>query len=330
MSSTTTNIAADAETPPAAAVYDPKDVMKRLAETAITHERLPMLDIVFDKLARMLTESFLHLMSTDVRVSLDDVVYTRFGDFMSPENLPSIIAVVRSESWDNSFIIAIDARLIFALAEVLLGGAPETLEYADDDARTPTNIEMQIARRIFTLVAQRLGDAFEAVAKVEFTIERLELNPQFAAIARVTSAAVEADLSLSVSGLEGALKVIFPYTTLEPLKGSLQQMFVGERIGRDAAWERHFERAVLNTELSFEAILHQQFSTLNEILNWKPGDTIAFDASAESQIRLMCDGLEFFRGPMGRKNGKIAAQIERVSLMGELDAKDEQNGGAGQ
>ena len=70
----------------------------------------------------------------------------------------------------------------------------------------------------------------------------------------------------------------------------------------------------MNTELTFEAILHQQNAALNEILNWKPGDTITFDASAESEVRLLCDGLEFFRGPMGRKNGRIAAQIEHMTL----------------
>ena len=293
---------------------DAANVMKRLAETAISHERLPMLDIVFDKLSRMLTESFLHLVSTDVQVSLNDVDYTRFGDFISAD-APRIIAVVRAEEWDNSFIIAIDTRLIFALSEMLMGGAPGNLDKdVGDGARTPTNIEMQIAKRIFTTVAERLGDAFDSVAKVEFAIERLELNPQFAAIARLTSAAIDGDLSLSVAGVEGALKVIFPYTTLEPLKGSLQQMFVGERIGRDTTWEHHFERAVMNTELTFEAILHQQNAALNEILNWKPGDTITFDASAESEVRLLCDGLEFFRGPMGRKNGRIAAQIEHMTL----------------
>ena len=293
---------------------DAANVMKRLAETAISHERLPMLDIVFDKLSRMLTESFLHLVSTDVQVSLNDVDYTRFGDFISAD-APRIIAVVRAEEWDNSFIIAIDTRLIFALSEMLMGGAPGNLDKdVGDGARTPTNIEMQIAKRIFTTVAERLGDAFASVAKVEFAIERLELNPQFAAIARLTSAAIDGDLSLSVAGVEGALKVIFPYTTLEPLKSSLQQMFVGERIGRDTTWENHFERAVMNTELTFEAILHQQNAALNEILNWKPGDTITFDASAESEVRLLCDGLEFFRGPMGRKNGRIAAQIEHMTM----------------
>ena len=303
-----------AETPaaPSAAA---QAVMRRLAETAISHERLPMLDIVFDKLSRMLTESFLHLVSTDVQVSLNDVDYIRFGDFISAAGAPRLIAVVRAPEWDNSFIISIDSQLIFALAEVLLGGAPDSVkDNFGDSARAPTNIEMQIAKRIFGIVAERLGHAFESVDKVEFEIERLELNPQFAAIARLTSAAVEGDLSLSVAGVAGALKVIFPYTTLEPMKASLQQMFVGERAGRDTTWERHFERAVLHTELTFEAILHQQNAALNEILNWKPGDTITFDASAESEVRLMCDGLEFFRGPMGRRNGRIAAQIEEMPL----------------
>lgn len=301
--------------------------MSRLADTAIAHERLPMLDIVFDKLTRMLTESFLHLVSaTDVQVKLENIAYTRFGDFMSSAHAPSIIAVARASTWDNSFIISVDTKLIFVLAEVLLGGTPEEFDHEDATLRTPTNIEMQIARRLFTLIAQRLSDAFESVSEVEFTIERLEMNPQFAAIARVTSAAVQADISLSVAKATGPLKVIFPYTTLEPLKKPLQQMFVGEHFGRDAQWERHFERTIKQTKLSFEAILHQELATLNQVLNWKVGDTIAFDASAESQVRLVREGMEFFRGPMGRKNGHIAAQVERLSYL-ETDGDDTSSGG---
>lgn len=309
---------------------DPREVMARLAETAIAHERLPMLDIVFDKLTRMLTESFLHLVSsTDVQVKLENIAYTRFGDFMSSAHAPSIIAVARASTWDNSFIISVDTKLILVLAEVLLGGTPEDLDKEKVKLRTPTNIEMQIARRLFNLIAQRLSDAFESVSDVEFTIERLEMNPQFAAIARVTSAAVQADISLSVAKSTGPLKVIFPYTTLEPLKKPLQQMFVGEHFGRDAQWERHFEKTLKQTKLAFEAILHQEFATLNQVLNWKVGDTISFDATAESQVRLVREGMEFFRGPMGRRNGRIAAQVDELSYL-NTDAEDVQDFGDAQ
>jgi len=309
---------------------NPREVMARLAETTIAHERLPMLDIVFDKLTRMLTESFLHLVSsTDVQVKLENIAYTRFGDFMSSAHAPSIIAVARAPNWDNSFIISVDTKLIFVLAEVLLGGTPDDLDKEEVKLRTPTNIEMQIARRLFNLIAQRLSDAFESVSEVEFTIERLEMNPQFAAIARVTSAAVQADIALSVAKSTGPLKVIFPYTTLEPLKKPLQQMFVGEHFGRDAQWERHFEKTLKQTKLAFEAILHQEFATLTQVLNWKVGDTITFDASAESQVRLVREGMEFFRGAMGRKNGHIAAQIDDLRYL-QMDWEDGSPDGDGQ
>ncbi|WP_428410359.1 FliM/FliN family flagellar motor switch protein [Hyphococcus sp.] len=300
-----------------------KNVMERLADTAIAHERLPMLDIVFDKLTRMLTESFLHLVSTtDVQVKLDSIAYTRFGDFMSSSHAPSIIAVARASTWDNSFIISVDTKLIFILSEVLLGGTPHDIDLAAVKNRTPTNIEMQIARRIFNLIAQRLGDAFDSVTEAEFTIERLEMNPQFAAIARVTSAAVQAEIALTVADVPGPIKVIFPYTTLEPLKKPLQQMFVGEHFGRDAQWERHFKRTIKNTSLDFEAILHQEFATLSQVLNWKEGDTITFDATAETQVRLVRDDMEFFRGPMGRKNGRIAAQLDEFTYLQAADNED--------
>lgn len=295
-----------------------KEVIERLAQSAISQERLPMLDIVFDRASRTLAESFLHLMSTDVRVHFDGTEYTRFGDALAkgPEN--AVIAVARAEEWENSFLIVIDAGLVFMLSEILLGAAPEAVA-ARAQKRRPTNIELQVARRIFAMIAQRLTEAMETISKVTFSIERLETNSQFAALTRSTSSAVKGVMSCTVAGVTGQTHIIFPTATLDPAKESLQQIFVGERFGKDDAWENHFRDAVANTMLDFEAILHQQDATLKEISSWRPGDVIEFNASAETQVRLVANGMAFFQGPMGRKNGFIATQIEHAFFEDDPD-----------
>lgn len=300
-------------------------VMERLANSGVTNERLPMLDIVFDRTVQMLTESFLHLTSTEVQVQLEDVSYARFQDFMNePPEVP-VIAIVRAVEWDQSFLMMINGDLVFTMVEILLGGALGNDSKRQGEARRPTAIELQLTNRIFKLISERLAEAFEQIAEVEFRVERLEMNTQFAAITRTTSACVRSRFRLDIAKARGELQVVFPYLTLEPVKEALTQMFVGDQFGGDRSWNRHFEKALVQTELDFNAVLHQQMTTLAEVMSWKAGQTITFESEAETDVRFMLENMEFFRGPMGRKGSRIAAQVEDINL----DTDDDDGFGAG-
>ena len=290
-------------------------VMERLANSGVTHERLPMLDIVFDRTVQMLTESFLHLTSQEVAVQLEDISYARFSDFMGEPPEAPVIAIVRAVAWDQSFLLMLDGNLVFTMVEILLGGVPSKENRAAlPKNRRPTAIELQLTNRIFKLIAERLSEAFEQIADVEFRVERLEMNPQFAAITRTTSACVRSTFRLDIARSRGELQVLFPYSSLEPVREHLSQMFVGDQFGGDRSWNRHFEKALVKSELEFDAVLHSQLTTLQDVLSWKPGNTITFETAAETEVRFMLEDIEFFRGPMGRKGGKIAAQIDEIKL----------------
>ena len=49
----------------------------------VSYERLPMLEIVFDRLVRLLTTSLRNFTSDNVEVSLDRITSVRFGDYMN-------------------------------------------------------------------------------------------------------------------------------------------------------------------------------------------------------------------------------------------------------
>jgi flagellar motor switch protein FliM len=215
-----------------------------------------------------------------------------------------------------------DGRLIYTLVEILLGGKPGANITPKLAQRRPTSIELQLTQRIFRLIAERLAEAFEQIADVEFRVERLEQNPQFAAITRTTSACVRSSFNLNIAKSKGTLQVLFPYASLEPVKESLSQMFVGDQFGGDRSWNRHFEKELNKTELAFDAVLHSQLTTLADVMAWKPGQTISFETNAETEVRFMLEDMEFFRGPMGRKGGRIAAQIEEI----KLEAADDDGG----
>ena len=61
----------------------------------VSYERLPMLEIVFDRLVRLMTTSLRNFTSDNVEVSLDRITSVRFGDYLNSIPLPAILGGVQ-------------------------------------------------------------------------------------------------------------------------------------------------------------------------------------------------------------------------------------------
>src|SRR5580704_10719776 len=67
----------------------------------VSYERLPMLEIVFDRLVRLMTTSLRNFTSDNVEVSLDRITSVRISDYLNSIPLPAILGVFKAEEWDN-------------------------------------------------------------------------------------------------------------------------------------------------------------------------------------------------------------------------------------
>ncbi|MEM1103026.1 MAG: FliM/FliN family flagellar motor switch protein [Pseudomonadota bacterium] len=287
-------------------------VIEQIANSAVVnYERLPMLDVVFDRMVRLLTESLLHLIPAEIEIGLEDVRSARFGELMAKAPNPSVIGIIHAKEWEGSCLAVMDQGLVYNLVEVLLGG--DSRPSAAPTARPPTSIERKLTLRLMNLIAKHLSEAFDPLTTVQFEVDRLETNPQFAAITRTTSASVHLRLNVAVQKLTGPIDIFIPYTTLEPIRNLLVQMFMGERFGRDAAWEEHFASELTETEIELEAVMHEFEAPLSTTLNWRPGARIKLSATPDSPTKILSGGQELFAGVMGQKNGKIAIRVDEVA-----------------
>ncbi len=155
----------------------------------VNYERLPMLEVVFDRLVRMMTTSLRNFTSDNVEVSLDNITSIRFGDYLNSIPLPAILSVFRAEEWDNFGLIMVESSLIYSIVDVLLGGRRGTAAMRIE-GRPYTTIERNLVERMLTVVLNDMTGAFEPLSPVTFRHERIETNPRFATIARPANAAI--------------------------------------------------------------------------------------------------------------------------------------------
>jgi len=275
----------------------------------ISYERLPMLEIVFDRLVRLMTTSLRNFTSDNVEVSLDQISSIRFGDYLNSIPLPAIIAVFRAEQLDNFGLVTVDSSLIYSIVDVLLGGRRGG-SATRVEGRPYTTIERMLVTRMIEVVLADAKQAFAPLTDVDFRLDRIETNPRFAAIARPPNAAIVVKLRIDMEDRGGRLELLLPYATLEPIRKMLLQQFMGEKFGRDNIWEGHLASELWATKLEVRAVLDELKQPLHKVLDLKVGDTLMLDAAPEGVVRLKCGSVELSQGRVGRMGHSLAVRIE--------------------
>ncbi len=289
---------------------DQSGIRALINSAMVSYERLPMLEIVFDRLVRLTTTSLRNFTSDNVEVSLDSITSVRFGDYLNSIPLPAILGVFKAEEWDNFGLVTVESSLIYSIIDVLLGGGRGTTAVRVE-GRPYTTIESNLVRRMVEIILQDAEQAFAPLSPVHFHLERLETNPRFAAISRPANACILVELRIDMEDRGGKVEIMVPYATLEPIRELLLQMFMGEKFGRDPIWEGHLATEIHSAEVDIDAVLYETEVPLGRILSLDIGETLLFDVGPKDSVAIKCGDIHLTEGTMGRVNENISININR-------------------
>ena len=292
-------------------VYRPMKTGVRaiLNSSMVSYERLPMLEIVFDRLIRLMATSLRNYTQDNVEVSLDSIESMRFGEYIDSLTLPTLLNVFKAEEWDNYGLMSLDSSLIYSMVDVLLGGRRGTAAMRIE-GRPYTTIELNIVKEMLQLILTDLSTAFDPITSVSFVFDRLETNPRFATISRLSNAVIVAHLRIDMEDRGGKLDLMIPYATLEPVRELLLQMFMGERFGRDTIWENHLMSQLWDTDVEIQAVLKEKVIKLGEMSAWEKGSFLPLEMSPHEKVNVVCGDVPLLEGIMGRKDDHIVIKVE--------------------
>lgn len=287
----------------------PKQGLRAVIESdAINHDRLPMLEVMYDRMVRTFTTSMRNLTSDAIDVSIEQVTSARFADFIGYLALPAMIGVFRIEEWENYGLITIESSLIYAVVDALLGGRKGGQSLMID-GRGFTTIETSLVARMLSLALSDMSTALQPIAAGTAKLERIETNPRFAAIAGPTNVCAVATFRIDMEGRGGRFSILLPYATIEPVRSKLAQRFMGEKLGRDTIWESHLAAELRKTELTVSVVLGERRLPLQTIREFAVGQTIALDRGPEEPVELQCGGVLMGRAHIGQRNRNIAIRL---------------------
>jgi flagellar motor switch protein FliM len=276
----------------------------------VSYERLPMLEIVFDRLVRLMTTSLRNFTSDNVEVSLDRITSVRFGDYLNSIPLPAILSVFKAEEWDNFGLVTVNSGLIYSIIDVLLGGR-RGQSAVRVEGRPYTTIETNLVKRMIEVVLADAELAFRPLSPVKFNIDRLETNPRFAAISRPANAAILVRLRIDMEDRGGAIELLLPYATIEPIRAVLLQMFMGEKFGRDPIWEGHLATEIGQAQVGVDAVLYEASLPLRKMMELSVGDTLMLELKTDALVKVRCGDVTLTEGRMGKVGDRVAVRVDK-------------------
>ena len=282
-----------------------------LDKALLSYERLPMLEVVFDRFVRMLSTSLRNYTSDNVDVDIHSITSLRFGDYVNSIPMPAILSVFKALEWENFGIITYNGSIVYSMVDVLFGGRKSSKPIRIE-GRPYTSIEQGVVKQITEIILVDMGAAFDPLSPATFQFDRLETNPRFATIAHPSDTVILLQLRVDMEERGGNIEIMFPLVTLEPIKKLLSQTFMGESFGKDSVWEGHLGQEIYNTRIDMQALLGKKKTYLQNIIDLKIGSTIVLDASADDDVIVSSSGVKIFKGKVGCVKDDVAILVEEI------------------
>lgn len=274
----------------------------------IIRGRMPVLEIVNDRFARLATNALANAMRKRVDLNPISIDMSKFGDFMRSLPVPTSINIFKMDPLRGNALLVVDSRLVFALVENFFGGAGSQPKV---EGRDFTPIEQAIVDRVVKIALSNMEDAWRPVHEVHIELTRSEINPQFAAIVPPSDVVIVVTFEVELENAIGSLICCLPYATLEPIRSKLHASFQSERLEVDHAWIARFKERLLETPVELVIELGQTKITGRQLLNLEIGDILLLDTDTERLLGAEIEGVRKFYGLPGVVKGNKAFQVVR-------------------
>ena len=270
---------------------------KLLDAAGITVDRLPMLHVIFDRVATYCADGLRHMSASPSYFSVSNIESGRIGDILEFYESNAIAAMFHATEWDTRILVGFDRDFIFTMVEVLFGS--DGTEPPVDEERGFSNIETRVAQTLFEEAGKALATAFGPVARTGFRLER-NGNAQWTSplSGGATISRVVAKLLIQALGRggEGCSSIDSPIGPVRRMRQSLAACALRRRRRRRSA----LDAADAGGGASAPGSRSRQSSeermiTLGDVAQFQVGQGCwNCRASPKSPVRLQCNGQALF------------------------------------
>ena len=274
----------------------------------IVRGRMPTLEIINERFARLLRIELFNFLRRTVEVSVGPVRIIKYSDFIRNLVVPTNLNLIQMKPLRGNALMVFDPTLVFLVVDTMFGG--DGRFHTRIEGRDFTQTEQRIIQRILNIVFETYSKSWEPVYPVQFDFIRSEMNTQFANIATPNEVVVVITFNVELGPASGEIHFCFPYSMIEPIRDMLSSTLQGEVLGADKRWVKLMTQQVQAAEIEIVADLAKTKMQLGEVLNMKVGDVIPLHIAEEVEAQV--DGMPVMLCKYGLFNGQYALRVEKL------------------
>ena len=273
----------------------------------IIRGRMPTLDIIHDRFIRLFRVTLSNSLRKMANLSVNSTGPLKFSEFMNSLPLPSCLNILRLDPLRGAAVMVIESKLLYALVDSFFGG--NDVPYTKIEGKDFTQIEIKIARRVVMSAIDDLEKAWEPVYPLKIGYSRTEINPQFVAVVPPSDVVIATTFDVELEKVSGTIKIVIPYSTLEPIKSKLSVGFQSEQLEVDFIWINRVKEQIMQTTANLVVKLGEADIQMRDLLNLEVGDIIQLNSDATMPLSVNVEGVPKFKGIPGLLKGNRAIRV---------------------
>ncbi len=275
------------------------------SQDRIVRGRMPTLDMINERFARDFRITLYAMLRRSAVVLVEGTQVIKFGEYLRTLFLPSNLNMVRIQPLRGVALVVMEPKLVYTFVDNFFGGAGRF--HTKIEGRDFTATEMRLVQKVLDKVFEDMQKAWKPVLQVEFSLVGSEVNPQFANIVSPSEVVVVSTFQIELDGGMGNLQVVFPYSMIEPIRGSLHTVRQNDGQDLDDRWVISLRNGVNASMVSVECELTRCEISMRQLMELKPGDVIPIDIPEE--IVAHVEEAPVFRARYGVSRGNYALKV---------------------
>lgn len=280
----------------------------------IAKDQLRTLEIIHENFTRLFQTFLSGYLRAPVKTSILTVDQYAYSEFSNAISNPAFLSIINFNPLNGQILIDMSTNIVFTIIDRLLGGDGEEI----DETRSFTEIEISLLQRMMNRVIGLLKEAWENVIELKPSLEKIEVNSQFAQIVPPNETVALVTLNISIGDVEGMINICIPYIVLEPILDKLSTKFWFSSARKEISKKdlEVMKERILETSVPVQAELGSTIIRVKDILNIQIGDVIKLNYN-NNLIKMRIGSKVKFLGTPGVSNNNMAVKIVKAVKDGE-------------
>ncbi len=275
------------------------------SQDRIIRRRLPVLDLVFDRLVPSLQVTLTKSLRFPVRAESMGVELKKFGDFRGLySSKPCLFQVMRLDPLRGYSAMVLDTTVLYALVDSLMGGLGVAEQPGD---REVSDIEASLLHRPHVDILRDFENAWKPWFPLRVEHVRSDRNVQV--LSTIADEEVCHVGTIMVAGdvlPASPIHFVLPYSSLEPLLEATSAR-AGEEI--DPNWRVHLEQNLRDSLANVAVVVGHAEVPTARMSSIAPGEIIELDRRIDEDLDVRVEGENVFKGRIGRSHQNYGVKI---------------------